>query len=73
MRGEVCSPCALGDVAARQPELLPLDVGDDQAEAGPGIEPSVEEPQLGRARRELEEAEVQLGGGELPTTSCDAP
>jgi len=33
------------------------DAGNDQAEAGPGIEPAVKQPQLGRARRELEEAE----------------
>jgi len=49
-------------VAEREPEPLPLDAHDDQAETGPRIELAVEQPQLGRARRELEEAE---GGGEV--------
>jgi len=40
---------------------LALDAHDDQAEAGPGVEPAVEEALLGYARRELEEAE---GGAE---------
>jgi hypothetical protein len=45
---------------------LPLDTHDDPAEAGPGVEPSVQQPQLWRARREVEEAE---GGADAATTS----
>jgi hypothetical protein len=39
----------LGDMAQREPEPLPLDAGDDQAEPGPGVEPAMEQPQLGHA------------------------
>ena len=41
----------------REPEPLPLDADDDQTDAGPGVEPAVEQAKLGRARLELEEAE----------------
>ena len=41
----------------------PCDAADDQAEPGPAVEPAVEQPQLGRARRELEEAEGGAVGG----------
>jgi len=58
----VARQLALGDVAQRESEPLPLDAHDDQADAGPGVEPAVQELQLGRARRELEEAE---GGAEI--------
>ena len=36
----------------------------DQANASPGVEPAVQESQLGRARRELEEAEGGAEGGD---------
>jgi hypothetical protein len=49
------------DVAQREPEPLTLDAHDDEAEAGPGVEPAVQQTQLGCAGRELEEAE---GGAE---------
>jgi hypothetical protein len=48
-------------VADREPEALTLDAHDDQAETGPGVEPVVQQPQLRRARRELEEAEGSSG------------
>jgi hypothetical protein len=54
-------PLVLADVAQREPEPLPLHAHGDQPDAGPGVEPAVEQPELGRARRELEEAE---GGAE---------
>jgi hypothetical protein len=50
---EVRPPLVLCDVAEREPEPLALDAHDDQAEPGPGVEPAVEQPQLGSARREL--------------------
>jgi hypothetical protein len=39
---------------------------DDQANAGPRVEPVVHQPQLGHAGRELEEAQ---GGADAATTS----
>ena len=59
MRPERRPPLALGDVTQREPEPLALDADNDQAEAGPGVEPAVQEPQLGRSRWELEEAEAR--------------
>jgi len=38
-------------VTQREPEPLPLDAYHDQAEVGPGVEPAVEELQLGRVVR----------------------
>jgi hypothetical protein len=49
---------ALIDVTQRKPEPLPLDAHDDQAEASPGVEPTMEQRQLRRGGWELEEAEV---------------
>jgi len=49
-------------VTQREPESLPLDAHDDQAETGPGVESAVEQAQLGRVGLELEEAE---GGAEV--------
>jgi hypothetical protein len=49
MRGELCSPLFLGDVAHRKPKPLPLDAHDDQAETGPGVEPTMEQAQFRRA------------------------
>ena len=46
----------------RQPHPLPLDAHGDEADARSGVEPAVEELQLGLGRREPEEAE---GGAEV--------
>jgi len=43
MRHERRPPLVLSDVAQREPEALPLDAADDQADAGPRVEPSVYE------------------------------
>jgi hypothetical protein len=40
MRHEVRPPLALGDVGQQEPEPVPLDAGDDQAEAQPVVEPT---------------------------------
>jgi hypothetical protein len=48
---------------------MPLDAHGDEADAGPGVEPAMEELQLGLARREPQEAE---GGAELGETLVDA-
>jgi hypothetical protein len=37
-------------MAQREPERLPLDAHDDQAEPGPGVEPAVHQLQLGGVR-----------------------
>ena len=39
---QVRPPLPVGDVAQREPEPLPLDAHDEQAEAGPGVEPAVQ-------------------------------
>ena len=48
----------------RQPEARPeaFDAHGDAPDAGPGVEPAVQEPQLGLGGRELEETE---GGAEV--------
>jgi hypothetical protein len=62
MRGELGPPLALGDVAQGQTQTLTLDAYGDQPDALPGVEPAVQEPQLGLGSRDLEEAE---GGAEM--------
>ena len=57
MRRELGTPFTIRDVTHREPEPLPLDAYDDQAETGPRVEPPVKQPQLGRAGLELEEAQ----------------
>ena len=69
MRRELRPPLALGEVGEREPEPLPLDAHDDQAEAGPGVEPAMQELQLGCARREMREAER---GGEGCADSAES-
>jgi len=69
MRHECRPPLALGDVGQREPEPVPLDAHDDQAEAGPGVEPAVQSPQLRRAGRELEENQ----GGAALVSHCNRP
>ena len=49
-------------MAQGQTQALALHAHGDEPDAGPGIEPAVQELQLGRAWRELEEAE---GGEEV--------
>jgi hypothetical protein len=59
MRRELRPPLALGDMGEGQPVALPLDADGQQSNAGPGIEPPMQQPQLGaRAGRELEEGKV---------------
>jgi hypothetical protein len=48
-------------VTKGQSQALALDAHDDQPDAGPGVQPLMQQPQLGRARLNLEEAE---GGAE---------
>jgi hypothetical protein len=64
---------ALGDVAQREPKPMALDVHDDQPDTCPGVEPSVQERQLGCALRELEEAESGAEGGEAAVGHGSAP
>jgi hypothetical protein len=52
----------LGDVAQRKTVALALDARGDQADAGPCVQLPVEQPQLRRTGRDLEEA--QSGGQE---------
>jgi hypothetical protein len=44
-------------VAERQPQALPFDAHGDEADAGPGVEPLVQKPQLGLGGRELQKPE----------------
>jgi hypothetical protein len=55
--GEDRAPPGVGDVRQRQAMTLPLDAHSDEPDAGPGIEPAVQEPQLGRPGLELQESE----------------
>jgi hypothetical protein len=64
-----------GDVERRAPPpvavlrqlqipALVMEPNGNEPEAGPGVQPAVQEPQLGRAGREPEEAEGGAEGGE---------
>jgi hypothetical protein len=64
MRGELSAPLALGDVTERQPVAEALDADRDQADAHPRVEPLVQQPELGRAARQLKETERGAEGGE---------
>jgi hypothetical protein len=55
------SPLTGADVTEREPIAIARHPDDDVAEAGPRVEPAVEELELGLARLELGEAE---GGAE---------
>ena len=53
-------------MAEREPEPLTLDAYDDQAEAGSGVEPAVEEPQLRRAALDAHHDQADASPGVEP-------
>jgi hypothetical protein len=57
-------------VAEREPVAEALDADGDQADAGPGVEPGVPQPQIGRVRGQPEKVESGAEDRQATVVQC---